>query len=747
MTDEQKNKIVTVEGLATYHDQMVGTVIPGLIHSPSDVNYDTTNKKITKTVEGTTTDVVTASTLVTDGGGLKTHASRKLVVTNGTASSTSGTITFVESVAGANSGSTGDLTATTTRKSVTIPAAAANGTFSIKTKVGSNSAVTAADFTANQSSADDVTFIQGSNVTLTTDATNRTITVAATDTTYESKSAASGGTDVSLVTTGEKYTWNNKQNALTNPVTGSGLTANAIVLGNGTTTVKTSSKTISTTNPSSSSDDTTIPTSKAVWEAISDGIATNDAMVYKSTIDGGSTGAYGALTPAASKGWTYKVSAAGKINGVAVEVGDILICNADSTTAATSSNYSTIAANWDYIQANIDGAVTGPASSTDNAVAIFDGTGGKVIKSSGFTIGKSVPSNAVFTDTDTKVTSSANHYTPSTASGQDKSASASGATAAWSIDVVKGITLNTDGKGHVTGISVTSGKIPGNPNTDRYVNSAAFADDTTNTADSPVKMTLTRAGSDSVAVTANIPKVSSSSAGVAPKGAAVSTQSQSTKFLREDGTWAAPSYTSNTDAKVTQTATTTSADYEVLFSATADNTTRTEGARKNSNLTFNPSTGNLTVTQLNGVTVGSSPKFTDTDTKVTAVGNHYTPSADSNSALSASATGATAAWSIDVVKAVQLQRDAKGHVTGVTVTSGKIPANPNTDTKVTSAANHYGYAAANATTLTPSGGTVVGSGTLNLIAGITRDGANHVTAITSTAIAFADSTDIAAIFA
>lgn len=30
------------------------------------------------------------------------------------------------------------------------------------------------------------------------------------NTTYESKSAASGGTDVSLVTTGEKYTWNNK---------------------------------------------------------------------------------------------------------------------------------------------------------------------------------------------------------------------------------------------------------------------------------------------------------------------------------------------------------------------------------------------------------------------------------------------------------------------------------------------------------------------------------------------------------
>lgn len=74
----------------------------------------------------------------------------------------------------------------------------------------------------------------------------------------------------------------------------------------------------------------------------------------------------------------------------------------------------------------------------------------------------------------------------------------------------------------------------------------------------------------------------------------------------------------DTDSRVGQTATTTSANYEVLFSATADNTTRTEGARKNSNLLFNPSTGNLQATQLNGVNIGSSPKFTDSDTKNTA---------------------------------------------------------------------------------------------------------------------------------
>ena len=85
------------------------------------------------------------------------------------------------------------------------------------------------------------------------------------------------------------------------------------------------------------------------------------------------------------------------------------------------------------------------------------------------------------------------------------------------------------------------------PDTDRYVNSATFTDDTTSNSSNPVKMTLTRAGSDTATVTANIPKVSSSTAGVVPKGATVSTQSQSTKFLREDGSWAAPSYTTNTN--------------------------------------------------------------------------------------------------------------------------------------------------------------------------------------------------------
>ena len=45
------------------------------------------------------------------------------------------------------------------------------------------------------------------------------VNVPRTNTTYESKTAASWWADVSLVTTWEKYTWNNKQNALTLPAT------------------------------------------------------------------------------------------------------------------------------------------------------------------------------------------------------------------------------------------------------------------------------------------------------------------------------------------------------------------------------------------------------------------------------------------------------------------------------------------------------------------------------------------------
>ena len=75
---------------------------------------------------------------------------------------------------------------------------------------------------------------------------------------------------------------------------------------------------------------------------------------------------------------------------------------------------------------------------------------------------------------------------------------------------------------------------------------------------------------------------------------------------------------SASDANVTQTATSTDANYEVLFSNTADNTTRTEGARKSSAVTLNPSSGNLTIT---GAFVLKDGSYTGTITQNTLTAN------------------------------------------------------------------------------------------------------------------------------
>ena len=121
----------------------------------------------------------------------------------------------------------------------------------------------------------------------------------------------------------------------------------------------------------------------------------NDAMIFKGTI--GSSGATVTSLPATHyQGWTYRVITAGTYAGQACEIGDMIICITDGTTATDS--------HWTVVQSNIDGVVIGPASATDAHVAVFDGTTGKLVKDSGFTIGKSVPSNAVFTDNDTKNT-------------------------------------------------------------------------------------------------------------------------------------------------------------------------------------------------------------------------------------------------------------------------------------------------------------------------------------------------------
>lgn len=102
-------------------------------------------------------------------------------------------------------------------------------------------------------------------------------------------------------------------------------------------------------------------------------------MVFKGVIDCSTNPNY----PAADRGWTYRVSVAGKIGGVSgvnAEVGDLLLCMTDGTAAGDQA---TVGAQWGIGQSNIDGAVVGPASATDGNIATFNGAGGKIIKDSG----------------------------------------------------------------------------------------------------------------------------------------------------------------------------------------------------------------------------------------------------------------------------------------------------------------------------------------------------------------------------
>jgi hypothetical protein len=128
----------------------------------------------------------------------------------------------------------------------------------------------------------------------------------------------------------------------------------------------------------SANSDTRVATQKAT-KAYVDSVVTGgaaDVMIFKGVIDCSANPNY----PAADAGNLYKVSVPGKIGGASgpnVEAGDTLYCIADSTA---SGNHTAVGAGWVIAQANLDGAVIGPASATDSHFMQFDGTSGKLAK-------------------------------------------------------------------------------------------------------------------------------------------------------------------------------------------------------------------------------------------------------------------------------------------------------------------------------------------------------------------------------
>lgn len=151
------------------------------------------------------------------------------------------------------------------------------------------------------------------------------------------------------------------------------------------------------TTPSSASDDVNILATKKYVQDQMGSVA--EALIFKGTIGAAADNPTDTELPATHKvGWTYKVATAGTYAGKACELGDMIICVKNGTVAAD--------ADWTVVQNNIDGAVTGPVSATDNAVALFSSTTGKVIKDSGVTINKSTDTGALDGTSDAKVPTS-----------------------------------------------------------------------------------------------------------------------------------------------------------------------------------------------------------------------------------------------------------------------------------------------------------------------------------------------------
>lgn len=126
-----------------------------------------------------------------------------------------------------------------------------------------------------------------------------------------------------------------------------------------------------------------IETAKSYADSI---LGSNNAMLFKGALEAGISSP-GTYTPMADIGNTYVVTfgngayrdSVGYINGVSVEVGDLLICK-EATAASDGTNWEEVSKKWTYVQTNTTGVVSGPTSATIGQLAVFDSITGKLIK-------------------------------------------------------------------------------------------------------------------------------------------------------------------------------------------------------------------------------------------------------------------------------------------------------------------------------------------------------------------------------
>lgn len=234
------------------------------------------------------------------------------------------------------------------------------------------------------STRDTLELIAGENVNLIPNASNDSVKIEATDTTYESKQASSGGADVSLVTTGEKYTWNNKSdfsgsyNDLSNKPS---LAAVATSGSYSDLSNKPSIPTITDTYDGTSSDGMSGKAVKSAIDAldatVSGSVGTGKTLTAFSQTDGKVSATFGDISITKSQVSDFPTLATVATSGSYADLSNKpTIPTVTDTYSGTSSDGMSGKAVKSAIDA-LDGTVSGSAGSSKTLTA-FSQTDGKV---------------------------------------------------------------------------------------------------------------------------------------------------------------------------------------------------------------------------------------------------------------------------------------------------------------------------------------------------------------------------------
>lgn len=328
-----------------------------------------------------------------------------------------------------------------------------------------------------------------------------------------------------------------------------------------------------------SSGDNVAATKLYVDTKINAGLGAADAMVFKGTL--GTGGTISALptgnantTPsqAYKKGWTYRIITAGTYAGEVCEVGDLLIALEDSTSGQTSAN----AAHWTVAQTNIDGAVI-TSGSTSGYIAVFNGQQSITGLATASGTSRFLKEDGTWAEPSGNRDPGYGQINISALTSSTSALTASSATSIVATTYSETFTLSTYNKWILaTGSNGTSG------NDIIYLAHALSSATASSYGDSSAQ-------TPGYGETFKVPYITIDEAG------------HITAISEHNVTIPA---TDNTDEKVAQIGTTTSAEYPLLFKYSNGTTSETNsvqyGTTSGKLVTINPATGIITAAGFNG---------------------------------------------------------------------------------------------------------------------------------------------------